>query len=72
VRVISQSRPRVILICGPPGEADKILVNSEFTSRVFSETFKSLPRPSVVYPGIDLHQYQGPADDDETIQALRS
>ncbi|KAK4700074.1 hypothetical protein P7C70_g6178, partial [Phenoliferia sp. Uapishka_3] len=40
------------------GEADKILVNSEFTSRVFERTFASLARiPRVVYPGIDVDAY---------------
>lgn len=40
------------------GEADKILVNSEFTSRVFQRTFASLGRiPRVVYPGIDVDAY---------------
>lgn len=39
------------------GEADKILVNSEFTSRIFVKTFPSLGRaPRVVYPGIDVDQ----------------
>ncbi|KAM0753815.1 UDP-Glycosyltransferase/glycogen phosphorylase [Meredithblackwellia eburnea MCA 4105] len=38
------------------GEADKILVNSEFTQRMFQRTFKSLGRiPRVVYPGINLN-----------------
>jgi alpha-1,3/alpha-1,6-mannosyltransferase len=60
------------------GEADKVLVNSEFTSRIFSETFKSLPRPTVVYPGIDLKQYQessvatGTSDQAAEVEVLRS
>lgn len=37
------------------GEADKILVNSEFTSNIFEQTFPELKRrPRVVYPGIDV------------------
>lgn len=40
------------------GEADKILVNSEFTAQVFERTFPALRRqPRVVYPSVDLQQY---------------
>ncbi|KAL8293041.1 hypothetical protein RQP46_000735 [Phenoliferia psychrophenolica] len=40
------------------GEADKILVNSEFTSRVFQRTFPGLGRiPRVVYPCVDVKAY---------------
>lgn len=50
-------------------EADKILVNSEFTSRVFQRTFPAMRRtPRVVYPGIDVAAYGKPAapsDDDK-------
>lgn len=39
-------------------EADKILVNSKFTSEVFRNTFRSLNRlPRVVYPGIDVSSF---------------
>ncbi|GAA6000940.1 GDP-Man:Man(1)GlcNAc(2)-PP-dolichol alpha-1,3-mannosyltransferase [Rhodotorula paludigena] len=40
------------------GEADKILVNSDFTAQVFERTFPALRRqPRVVYPSVDLQQY---------------
>ncbi|GAA6061603.1 hypothetical protein JCM10212_000911 [Sporobolomyces blumeae] len=40
------------------GEADKILVNSEFTSQVFQKTFKGLHRiPRTVYPSVDVGAY---------------
>ncbi|GAA5896564.1 hypothetical protein JCM6882_005729 [Rhodosporidiobolus microsporus] len=40
------------------GEADKILVNSEFTSQVFQRTFADLRRiPRVVYPAVDPDAY---------------
>ncbi|GAA6003301.1 hypothetical protein JCM10207_001851 [Rhodosporidiobolus poonsookiae] len=40
------------------GEADKILVNSEFTSQVFKRTFADLLRtPRVVYPAVDPDEY---------------
>lgn len=40
------------------GEADKILVNSEFTQQVFEATFKDLRRtPRVVYPAVDVKQF---------------
>jgi alpha-1,3/alpha-1,6-mannosyltransferase len=51
------------------GEADKILVNSDFTSQVFQRTFAGLMRlPRVVYPSVDVHAYGKevkPAKDDE-------
>lgn len=44
------------------GEADKILVNSNFTAEVFCKTFEGLRRvPRVVYPGIDVEAYAKPA-----------
>lgn len=40
------------------GEADKILVNSEFTARVFMKTFPAMRRnPRVVYPAVDVEAY---------------
>jgi alpha-1,3/alpha-1,6-mannosyltransferase len=40
------------------GEADKILVNSMFTSDVFEKTFAGMGRaPRVVYPAVDVHTY---------------
>lgn len=40
------------------GEADKILVNSEFTGEVFERTFQGLRRlPRVVYPSVDVKAY---------------
>lgn len=40
------------------GEADKILVNSDFTAQVFERTFPGLYRlPRVVYPSVDVHSY---------------
>ncbi|GAA5919685.1 hypothetical protein JCM1841_005230 [Sporobolomyces salmonicolor] len=51
------------------GEADKILVNSEFTSEVFQKTFKELRRiPRVVYPAVDSAAYEKkeePAEEDK-------
>lgn len=43
------------------GQADVILANSKFTSRVYSAAFSSLRKrqPSVVYPCIDVDAYQG-------------
>jgi alpha-1,3/alpha-1,6-mannosyltransferase len=41
-----------------PGQADIILANSYFTSRVYLEAFPSLYRPPhVVYPCIDVDAY---------------
>jgi alpha-1,3/alpha-1,6-mannosyltransferase len=40
------------------GEADKILVNSEFTSEVFVRTFRQLGRvPRTVYPCVDYESF---------------
>ncbi|GAA5966306.1 hypothetical protein JCM3765_005250 [Sporobolomyces pararoseus] len=40
------------------GEADKILVNSDFTSQIFTKTFKELMRiPRTVYPAVDPELY---------------
>lgn len=42
------------------GTSDKIMVNSHFTSNQFVKTFFRLSRiPRVVYPGIDLSDYDG-------------
>lgn len=41
--------------------ADAILVNSLFTARTFLETFADrVPRPRVLYPGVDLAEFSGP------------
>lgn len=41
------------------GQADVILANSEFTSRIFKANFPSIPStPKVVYPGINLSAYE--------------
>ena len=45
------------------GEADKILVNSEFTAQVFAKTFLEMGRlPRVVYPAVDVTAYGGKVD----------
>ncbi|GAA6024982.1 hypothetical protein JCM11491_002809 [Sporobolomyces phaffii] len=45
------------------GEADKILVNSDFTSQVFQRTFRELARiPRTVYPAVDPDQYGAKCD----------
>lgn len=45
------------------GEADKILVNSQFTAKVFQDTFKSLNRiPRCIYPGVDIELYARPTN----------
>ena len=41
------------------GQADCILANSKFTSRVFKSYFASIPQqPIVVYPGINIKAYE--------------
>lgn len=41
------------------GQADKILVNSEYTSEVFRKTFSGLYRtPRCIYPGVDVSLYE--------------
>ncbi|KZT11138.1 glycosyltransferase family 4 protein [Laetiporus sulphureus 93-53] len=45
-------------------QADIILANSKFTTRVFKEHFPSIPStPKVVYPGINLSAYEATAYD---------
>jgi len=45
------------------GEADKILVNSDFTSQVFQNTFRQLGRiPRTVYPAVDPEVYEKKVD----------
>ena len=48
--------PADALEAATTGAADRLLVNSEFTGRVFAETFPRLRSrsPKVVYPGIDV------------------
>lgn len=47
-------------ITDPSGQADIILSNSLFTSKVYSKAFPSLAKrqPKVVYPCIDVNLYQ--------------
>jgi alpha-1,3/alpha-1,6-mannosyltransferase len=41
------------------GQADVILANSRFTSRVFKSHFSSIgTTPDVVYPGINISAYE--------------
>lgn len=50
-------RPIDLLEEASTGEADKILVNSEYTAQVFVDTFGQMRRmPRVVYPGIDVDE----------------
>lgn len=56
VRTLAQTR-----ICADDtGQADVILSNSLFTSKVYSKAFPSLAKrqPKVVYPCIDVNLYQ--------------
>ena len=46
-----------------PGQADIILANSGFTSRVFKAYFPSITQtPRIVYPGINISAYEAPVD----------
>jgi hypothetical protein len=46
-------------LMGQAGQADVILANSRFTSRVFKTHFSSIPvLPRVVYPGINIDAYR--------------
>lgn len=46
------------------GEADVVLANSKFTSRIYHRAFPSLREvPKVVYPCINLDAYSGSNDD---------
>ncbi|KAF4604303.1 Alpha-1,3-mannosyltransferase-like protein [Pleurotus pulmonarius] len=54
-------------------QADIILANSKFTSRVFQTYFRSIPRvPRVVYPGINISAYETAVDlsDPDIVQVL--
>ncbi|KAF9494107.1 glycosyltransferase family 4 protein [Pleurotus eryngii] len=54
-------------------QADIILANSKFTSRIFRTYFKSIPRaPRVVYPGINISAYGTSVDlsDPDIVQVL--
>lgn len=48
------------------GMADKILVNSKFTALTFSKTFKHLDargiKPAVLYPAVNVNQFDEPSD----------
>lgn len=53
------------------GEADKILVNSDFTSEVFVRTFRPLGRiPRTVYPCVDFDAYGKEVEVEESNQWL--
>ncbi|GAB0096725.1 Alpha-1,3/1,6-mannosyltransferase ALG2 [Sergentomyia squamirostris] len=48
------------------GQADRILVNSKFTRRVFKTTFKRLSMdPDVLYPSLNTKFFDNPPPDDE-------
>lgn len=59
------------------GQADIILSNSLFTSKVYSKAFPSLAkrRPKVVYPCIDVNLYQaskGKKQNGEGVELIQS
>lgn len=59
------------------GEADIVLANSKFTSRVYNRAFPSLKQsPRVVYPCINVDQYVGldpeEARGDESVRMIQS
>ncbi|KAF8710845.1 Glycosyl transferase 4-like domain, partial [Rhizoctonia solani] len=57
------------------GQADVILANSRFTSRVFKDSFPSIKvDPVVVYPGINISAYQSlpSSDDTSEIEMVKS
>ena len=59
------------------GEADVVLANSKFTSRVYNRAFPSLNQsPRVVYPCINVNQYVGldpeEARGDESVRMIQS
>ncbi|KAJ9104007.1 hypothetical protein QFC19_001814 [Naganishia cerealis] len=50
--------------CVATGEADIVLANSKFTSRIYHRAFPSLREvPKVVYPCINLDAYSGSSED---------
>ncbi|CAE6524953.1 unnamed protein product [Rhizoctonia solani] len=55
-------------------QADVILANSRFTSRVFKHSFPSIKAdPVVVYPGINISAYESlPLGDTEEIKSVKS
>lgn len=53
------------------GAADGVLVNSKFTSRIFSETFKSLKvTPGVLYPSLVTKTFDQHISDDNSIDEI--
>ncbi|KAM0792042.1 hypothetical protein ACM66B_004750 [Microbotryomycetes sp. NB124-2] len=55
------------------GEADKILVNSEFTSQVFQKTFAGLRRiPRTVYPAVKVDSFGNEPSSDVAPEWLRT
>lgn len=53
------------------GAADGVLVNSKFTSRIFSETFKSLKVvPGVLYPSLVTKSFDQLKSDDNSIDGI--
>lgn len=64
-------------ITNPSGQADIILSNSLFTSKVYSKAFPSLAKrqPKVVYPCIDVNLYQaskGKKQNGEGVELIKS
>ncbi|KAK4048758.1 Alpha-1,3-mannosyltransferase-like protein [Microbotryomycetes sp. JL201] len=55
------------------GEADKILVNSEFTSQVFQKTFAGLRRiPRTVYPAVNVDAFSLKRDSAQAVDWLKT
>ncbi|XP_070492255.1 alpha-1,3/1,6-mannosyltransferase ALG2 [Chironomus tepperi] len=53
------------------GAADGVLVNSKFTSRIFSETFKSLRiTPGVLYPSLVTKSFDQYKSNDNSIEGI--
>lgn len=55
------------------GQADRVLVNSKFTRRVFKSTFRSLSLdPDVLYPSLNTKFFDTPPQDDEVSSKIPS
>ncbi|CAH9080359.1 unnamed protein product [Cuscuta europaea] len=56
------------------GMADMILVNSKFTGSTFANTFRHLNergvRPAVLYPAVNLDQFEKPSEDTKLLNFL--
>lgn len=47
--------------------ADKILVNSQFTRKIFKISFPSISQdPVVLYPSVKVESYNGPVDENDS------